>query len=184
MATTRQRPAHRVGRAAPEGEVGRDLWPAPQTGPKTRLLRSGGRGEEAAVLELGRTRGANWPAIDAGRGAPHENVAVEASVAALESAVGGPVVEQFHSGTLLHTCALCWPFSDLSDGAGFAGHIRFSIAQRTAYRLPSAQAFYEHRRHDQTLPGVRIALDHRVTDPYPSIPIRRSTRCVPSHVGA
>ena len=45
------------------------------------------------------------PAIDASRGAAHEDVAVEASVAALESAVVGPVVEQFHRGTLLHTCA-------------------------------------------------------------------------------
>ena len=111
----RQRPAHRVGRAAPEGEVGRDLRPAAQAGPKARLLRSGGRGEEAAVLELGRARGADRPAIDAGRGAAHEDMAVEASVVALESAVVGPVVEQFHRGTLLHTCAQRWPFSDLSD---------------------------------------------------------------------
>src|SRR5580704_17179762 len=101
----RQRPAHRVGRAAPEGEVGRDLWSAAQAGPKACLLRSGGRGEETAVLELGRARGADRPAINAGRGAAHEDVAVEASVAALESAVAGPVVEEFHRGTLLHACA-------------------------------------------------------------------------------
>jgi DNA repair protein RadC len=40
------------------------------------------------------------------------------------------VVEQFHRGTLLHTCAQRWPFSDLSNGAGFAGHIR-------SFRAPS-----------------------------------------------
>jgi hypothetical protein len=96
---------YRVGGAAPEGEVGRDLGPAAQAGPEARLLRRSGRGEEAAVLELGRARGADRPAIDAGRGAADEDVAVEASIVALESAVVGPVVEQFHRGTLLHTCA-------------------------------------------------------------------------------
>jgi hypothetical protein len=68
-------------------------------------LRQQARLHEAAVLELGRARGADRPTIDAGRGAAHEDVAVEASVPALESAVVGPVIEQFHSGTLLHTCA-------------------------------------------------------------------------------
>ncbi len=101
----RQSPAHRVGRAVPEGEVRCDLGPAAQAGPKACLLGSGRRGKEAAVLEPGRTRGANRPAIDASRGAGDENVAVEAGVAALESAVASPVIEQFHSGTLLHTCA-------------------------------------------------------------------------------
>ena len=47
----------------------------------------------------------------------------------------------------------------------------FSSVPRTAYRLPTAQAFPEHRRRDQTLPSVRITLDHRVTDPN-SIPQR------------
>src|SRR5882757_7493997 len=101
----RQCPAHCVGRAAPEGKVGRDFRPTAQAGPKALLLRSSGGCEEAAVLELRCARGADRPAIDAGRGAGHEDVAVEASVVALESAVVGPVVEQFHRGTLLHTCA-------------------------------------------------------------------------------
>jgi len=47
----------------------------------------------------------------------------------------------------------------------------FSSVPRTAYRLPTARAFPEHRRRDQTLPSVRITLDHRVTDPN-SIPQR------------
>jgi hypothetical protein len=46
---------------------------------------------------------------------------------------------------------------------------RASSAQHIGYPLP--KAFSEHRRHDQTLPRVRITLDHRVTDPN-SIPQR------------
>src|SRR5262249_48111560 len=92
----RQRAAHRVGRAAPEGEVGRDLRSAAQAGPEARILRGGGRGKETAVLELGAARRADRPAIDAGRRHAHEHTAIEAGVVALEGAVVGAAVVEFH----------------------------------------------------------------------------------------
>jgi hypothetical protein len=42
------------------------------------------RGEETAILELGRTGGADWPAVDAGRSYAHEGAAVEMGAVGLE----------------------------------------------------------------------------------------------------
>jgi len=92
----RQGAAHRVGAAAPGGEVGGDFGPAPQAGPEAGLLGRRGRGEEAAVLEARRAGRADRPAVDAGRGHAHEHAAVESGVVALEGAVVGAAVEQFH----------------------------------------------------------------------------------------
>ena len=117
----RQRAAHRVGGAAPEGEVGRDLGPAAQAGPEPRLLRGRGRGEEAAVLELGQARRADRPAVDAGRGDAHEHTAVEAGVVGLEGAVVGSAVEQFHDRNL---------------GCAGVGRSRFSDLIQIRPRLP------------------------------------------------
>src|SRR5689334_17497855 len=79
-----------------------------------------------------------------------------------------------------------------------AGHfrtramVRFSSVRRTAYRLSTAQAFSEHLHHDQTLLKVRITFGSssgRSQFHAPATPICnkthfRSTRCVPSNVGA
>src|SRR5476649_1278840 len=83
------RPAHRVGRAAPEGEFGRALRAAAQAGPEACFLGGRGGGEVAAVLELGRAGRADRPAVDAGRGDAYENSAVETCVVALEDLVTG-----------------------------------------------------------------------------------------------
>ena len=108
----RERAAHGIGRAAPEGKVGRDLGPAAQAGPEARLLRRGGRGEEPAVLEFRRARRADRPAVDAGRGHAHEHPAIEAGIVALEGAVVGLAIEQFHEGSFSRARGRRSRFSD------------------------------------------------------------------------
>src|SRR6267142_3362962 len=109
----RQRAAYRVGGAAPEGEVGGDLRPTAQAGTEARLLGGRRRGEEPAVLELGRAGRADRPAVDAGRCHADEDATVEAGVVGLEGAVEGSAVEQFHGCIFPCTRARCSRFSDL-----------------------------------------------------------------------
>src|SRR5471032_724840 len=89
------RPAHRVGRAAPEGELRRALWAAAKAGPEACFLGGGCRGKVATVLEFGRACGADRPAVDAGRGNTHEDAAVETRVVALEDLVTGLAIHDF-----------------------------------------------------------------------------------------
>ena len=52
---------------------------------------------------------------------------------------------------MLHACASRWPFSDLSDGAGFAGHTRFSSVLPISYpgdSNPQDVRFATERRGD------------------------------------
>ena len=73
----------------------------------------GGRREEAAVLELRAARRADRPAVDAGRGDAHEHAAIEAGVMALEGAVVGSAIMQFHDGNLVRASGCRSRFSDL-----------------------------------------------------------------------
>ena len=75
-------------------------------GRKPASCGGGGRGEEAAVLELRRARRADRPAVDAGRGDADEEAAVEAGVAGLEGAVAGSAIEQVHDGNIVRASAL------------------------------------------------------------------------------
>jgi hypothetical protein len=62
-----QRPRDRRRRPAPCVKVRRTFRSASQARSKAGLLCGGGGGEEMAILELGWSRGADRPAIDAGR---------------------------------------------------------------------------------------------------------------------
>ena len=104
---------HRVRGAAPGAEIRRRLRPAAQAGAEASLLRRGGRGKEAAVLELGRACRADRAAVDPGRGDADEQAAVEARVTGLERPVAGLGIELFHGPRMPRARSPRSRFSDM-----------------------------------------------------------------------
>src|SRR6202022_1051762 len=78
-----------VRSAAPGAELRCRLRPATQAGAKACFLRRSGRRIEAAVLEFRRSRRADRPTIDPGRGHADEDAAVEARIPCLERSIAG-----------------------------------------------------------------------------------------------
>ena len=109
-----------IGRATPEGELGGDFGAAAQARSEAGLLRRGGRGKEAAILELRHARRADRPAVDAGRRHAHEDPAVETDVMGLESAVESASVVQFHGWSFPRARGWRSRFSDVMPGSAGA----------------------------------------------------------------
>src|SRR5208282_3754102 len=82
-----------VRRIVSNGGAG-EFGVASKTGAIARGFRRRGVGEKAAVLALGCSRAADRPAVDTGRRHSHEEAAVEARVAGLDSVVATVVIEQ------------------------------------------------------------------------------------------
>jgi hypothetical protein len=96
----------------PGSNIGRGFRTAPQTGTKPGGLCGRSARIKDKVLELGRTRRANWSAIDPGGAHGGEEPAVETGVAGQNGSVAGGAIEM-HDG-LLAWCFIAFsPFSDL-----------------------------------------------------------------------
>jgi hypothetical protein len=113
-----ERPRNCIRTSAPGCQIGSGFWPATQARAKTRFLRRRGRTQETAILELRAARGTDRPAIDAGRGDANKEQAVEARIAALESAITDLSVWQFHGPILSRTKERDSRFSDIIISPG------------------------------------------------------------------
>ncbi len=91
---------HRVGRSPPGAGLRGCFRSAAEAGTEARLLGGGGGRKEAAMLELGRARRADRPAVDPGGGDPDEHAAVEAPIAGLKSPVANLRINQVHGPEL------------------------------------------------------------------------------------
>ena len=77
-----------------------------------RFLGRRSRGEEAAVLEFGRARRADRPAVDAGGLDANEQPPIEAGIAGRNRAVAGGAVH-IHHGNIVHCSTPVSRFSDI-----------------------------------------------------------------------
>ena len=142
-----------VGTAAPEGQVGRGLRPAAQTGAKAGFLRRGGGGEEEHVLALRRRGRAERPAIDAGRRDRNEQAAIEPTVPGFDRAVTGVIVH-VHVRMMAHGAGGCLAvFGRGRHGAEAASARR--ATGRAVIASAAKQSPGEFARHSREIASLR-----------------------------
>ena len=77
-------------------------------------IESAGRTARAGPHRASRPGRTNRPTVDSGRRHAHEDAAVEAGVAGLESRIEGPAIEEFHDCSFPRVRGRCSRFSDVN----------------------------------------------------------------------
>jgi hypothetical protein len=97
----------------PGRQIRSRLRAAPQARPKPCILCGGCGSKELAILELGRSCRAHRTAIDTGGRNAHKDQAIEPRIPALQRAIAGLTIHQFHVLILASSAAAYSRFSDM-----------------------------------------------------------------------